>query len=222
MKYSPYMDFRTEETSWMDLLKHPLFYLRVKLKLSECTKIINKIDSLFSPKLKIRYTFIQGKSGGIMHVNPNNFILKINPNEKNPWRLKRTILHELIHHWIGPDTEIGLSKTPNKYTTPREKLFYYLESLNKNAKDNFNKTQGNLTNSNYNETFEENLVNYAMMIILGDTLDDYKDLKYCFDNKTTDYQILSKIMDYLPDIRLSIEKLYQLAKISKPLYTKHG
>ena len=209
------MDYlRYEKTRFIDLFKHPIFYFLGKNQLNQCIKLIQSIDKLFvPPKIYIRFTFIKGKSGGMKHEK-GRFILKLNPVEKNTWRLKRIVLHELIHLWIGKDSGIGLSIMPIKVITPREKLVFFLNKYNKKRNTiNFNHKTGNIINKNIYETFEENLVNYTMMKILGDSLENYPDLKCSYENKFDDAKILSFADKKMPHVIDAINYLvseYQL------------
>jgi hypothetical protein len=178
----------------------------VKQILPECIDIIKEIDCTFSPKLKIKYIYDDKKSGSIEKVN-GKFILKINLHKKTTMTLIITVLHELVHLWIGPDIETGRTVKPIKCDTRRERLFHYIERINPK---NFNYVPEHLT---YHETFEDNLVDYTILKLTCEKIDSSYNMKNfpllntCFENKTTDYFLLKKIEKYLPDVITAINTL---------------
>jgi len=219
-----------EKSGIIDILKKPVFYLKSKQILNKAKSKINTIDNNFNiPRnLKIRFTS-RTNTRGILNLENNRWILRINPElNANSEDMLRTIVHELVHYWLGPDINSGSEIFPqhilgidddfgiykNINLPLRFKLYCFLYQQNR-----FKRKFSNMTKLNgYYDIFfegyanpyihfEENLVNYTTMKIMDDNIEMYPQIEYIFKNEKDEKEIFEFIEDKMPHLRNAVEKL---------------
>src|SRR3989338_6395998 len=222
-------DYTNEQVSVFDLFIYPIHYFRILKAKKIVLQKIKNIDIGFSlPKLKIRYTFVTGKAGGLCEDN-GKWTLKINPTNTSKFDyLLRIVTHEFVHYWLGPDFRYGWKIFPQDipkineiiglYKNPsiplRLRLFCFIYQQSK-----FNKKFNNLMKLNgYDDiyfknchnpyvNFEEQLVTYTTMKLWGDDISTYPELKKAFEQNFYDKEILLYMDDKMPHLPEAVEKL---------------